>query len=131
MTSSNLETRKTRQFLYMVTIHKYQKKDFVTHIEILEVVNWLYSRIPFMKTKNLVFEIDHKYLQLHGHCFVRTNEPISFKKHCKHNGFGVYWRPIYDYKGACDYLKKQVKNKYEQDQILLENYFRYNYAFDD
>ncbi len=111
----------TKRYRYMITIRKHQVKDKVLLDEIHSVlhhIQLLYPNIRFMQT---VYEIDPKYEQLHCHSIVHVNTKIRFASISKFKGFRIFWRPIFDIKGARSYLTKVIKTNKQQKILLNRN----------
>ncbi len=115
---------------YFLTVRKHQVKDYVSEYDLKEILNTLERRLPLI-VDDVVFEIDSKYEQLHSHILLRTPKSVYYKKHSSINGFRVYWRLVVDHKPTYDYMHKDSCNKYEQEQIIISNYYRHHYGFVD
>lgn len=114
---------------YFLTIAKHQVKDYVSEFNIACVIHELKRRLSF-KVIDIVYEIDRKYDQLHCHVLIRSHRFINYKNNTSIIGFRVYWLPVKGDKGVISYMHKDSCNKYEQEQILLTNYYRHHYGFD-
>ncbi len=115
---------------YFLTIRKHQVKDYVSEEDLVSILNTLERRLPLIVT-DVVYEIDPKYLQLHSHIILKTPYSVYYKQHSSINGFRVYWRKVEDLKPTYSYMHKDSCNKYEQEQIIISNYYRHNYGFAD
>ncbi len=113
-------TRLYNRYKYMVTVAKNQKRDKVLLDEIHSVLHYITQCYPTIEFKETVYEIA-KYNQLHSHSIVFINKKIRYASISKYNDFRIYWRPIFDLKGARSYLTKVVKNQKIQKQILNRN----------
>ncbi len=105
--------------LYLITICKAQKLDYVDESELRSVMSYLFEHKHYFK--DYTFERHGKYRQLHCHAIVDT-QPIY--KTFKVIPFRVYYSPVYDIKGAMNYLHKDAYNRYRQEQILAENQYQ-------
>ncbi len=115
-------TAETRQwYKYMVTIRKFQVKDKVMVDELNQVIRYIIRLYPSIKCRKTVYEVDPTYGQLHCHAIVCVNTRIKFASVSKYNNFRIYWRPIFDMKGAKSYLTKVVKSQKIQKQIINRN----------
>lgn len=114
---------------YFLTIAKHQVKDYVSECQITDVINELKLNLPF-KVISIVYEISRKYDQLHSHVLIKSNRYINYKLYTSIKGFRVYWLAVKDRKPVISYMNKDSCNKYEQEQILITNYYRHNYGFD-
>lgn len=116
---------------YFLTIRKHQVKDYVSVQDLLDIIELLKSRLP-LEITDIVYEIDHKYNQLHSHLIARSQKSIFYKKNSSINGFRLYWLLIdKNKKSVLSYMHKDSYNKFEQEQIILTNYYRHNYGFHD
>ena len=115
---------------YFLTIRKHQVKDYVSEDDLVNILNTLERRLPLIVT-DVVYEIDSKYEQLHSHIILKTPLSVYYKQHSSINGFRVYWRKVVDLKPTYSYMHKDSCNKYEQEQIIITNYYRHNYGFAD
>ncbi len=121
-----------RQYIYMVTIRKHQVKDFVTVCELATILDDLvYNKLgrENCHCDNVVYEVEKTYKQLHLHCILHSEFNFRFGRYTKKAGFRLHFRRVYDFDGAVGYLRKQVRNKYEQEQLINENYYNHNYGF--
>lgn len=113
---------------YFLTIRKHNVLHYVSEENIASVMTELQKRLPF-KVIDVVYEIDHKYDQLHSHVIIKSHKWINYKNNTSINGFRVYWKPIINGVPVKSYMHKDSCNKYEQEQILITNYYRHNYGF--
>ncbi len=120
-----------RHYIYMVSIHKHQKKDFVSKAELDTVLTDLLLKISYTNpmVQNTVYEMTAKYSQLHLHTILLCTRDFRYYKYSKSNGFRVHFKKVYDLHGMRGYLSKQVTCIAKQDQILNENYYNHNYGF--
>ncbi len=114
---------------FFITIRKYQVKDYVDPQEIMETIHYLMDKVPSLRLGANSFEIDNKYKQLHFHSIVWIYGYIRYKSLTSHNGFRIYWKPVYSETSLIDYIKKDACNEYEQEQIIETNYYNNNYGF--
>ncbi len=117
-----------RQYIYLLTIRKHQVKDFVTVNELKSALANLVSHIPMYVT-NIVFEVEHTYMQLHLHCIITMDHYFNYTRYTKYHGFRLHFKKCYDLGGLKGYLLKQVSNKYIQEQLIVENYYSHYYGF--
>ncbi len=110
-----------RQYKYMVTIRKFQTKDKVFVSDIQTVITFLENKFSTLQFKQIVYEVDSTYNQLHFHAIVYISQRIKFAQTSRCGNFRIYWRPIFDLKGARSYLTKIVKTQQIQKQILNRN----------
>ncbi len=120
-----------RHYIYMVSIHKHQKKDFVSKNDLDNVLNKLLALLGYYSPQvdNKVYEMTHKYCQLHLHCLLITARDFRYYKYTKFQGYRVHFKKVYDLQGIQRYLHKQVTCDASQDQLLDENYYNNNYGF--
>lgn len=121
-----------RQYTYMVTIRKHQVLDFVTTCELQSILDRLIIKDLGWTScycDNIVFEVDSKYKQLHLHCIMHSSRNFKYSKYTQRLGFRIHFREVYNFDGAVGYLNKQVSNRFEQDQLISENYYLHHYGF--
>lgn len=114
---------------YFITIRKHQVKDFVDVQDLMNILNYIMHKVPSLRLGANSFEIDKVYNQLHFHAIVTTSHYFNFKGLTSHNGFRIYWKPVYSKKLLHHYIQKDAFNKYEQEQIIISNYYNHNYGF--
>ncbi len=136
MTLNNSRSKATIDkvwYRYMITIRKHQVKDYVSKEDLDIVYNKLNTKLLNDNIKQIykkvVYEIDPHYNQLHSHCLLYISQRPLFKRYSSFIGFRVFWRPIYDLKGAIGYLEKDAYNEFAQELILIENFYNSNYGF--
>ncbi len=110
-----------RQYKYMVTIRKFQTKHKVVMTDIHTVLDYIIKKYPSLRFMQTVYEVDPTYQQLHAHSIVFLHQQIKFASISRCGDFRIYWRPIFDLKGARSYLTKVVKSQKIQQNILLHN----------
>ncbi len=111
---------------FIMTIQKQQKKDYVDRQMIDEVMEYFKSKFVTMRTAEHGYEIGNKYCQLHLHTIVSVMEQFYFKYNNSYNGFRIEWTPIYNFRGAINYVHKDTKNnKAIQDQIFNKNEYQH------
>ncbi len=119
--------------LYMLTVQKHKKTDFVSVDDLLSVFSVLHSRFPSFRVGSHSYEVGNKYHQLHFHGLVTLSESFYYKRNCSINGFHLQWRPLYNKKGALSYIFKDTHdNNALQDNILITNKYTHPkapYAF--
>ncbi len=113
---------------YFLTIAKHQVKDYVSECQITDVIKELQGKL-FFRIIDVVYEIDTKYQQLHSHVLIRSRRFINYKNYTSIQGFRVYWKAVINRDPVQGYMHKDSCNKYEQEQILITNYYRHNYGF--
>ncbi len=120
-----------RHYIYMVSIHKQQKKDFVSKKNLDDILSRLLASLEYHQPQvdNKVYEMTQKYCQLHLHCLLTTNTDFRYFRYTKQCGFRVHFKKVYDLQGIQRYLNKQVTCDAIQDQILDENFYNANYGF--
>lgn len=128
--NGTLRVQNKREYIYMVTIRKFQVKDFVSSNELINIQGYVMQYLNYQPTfRHTVFEVDKKYMQLHMHFIVKSNKKICFKNICRYNQFRIYWVPVYSIKNVIMYLEKDVYNMYMQGQLIDTNYYKNNYGF--
>ncbi len=120
-----------RHYIYMVSIHKHQKKDFVTKAELDTVLQDLIVKLAYTTCGviNTVYESTHRYNQLHLHTLLICLRDFRYFKYTKSHGFMIHFRKVYNLSGIQHYLSKQVMCHPSQDQVLDENWYLNNYGF--
>lgn len=113
---------------YFLTIHKHQVKDYVSVQDIEDLLKSLRFLLTF-KVIKITYEISRTYNQLHAHLLVQTNKVIYYKKYSSIDNFRLYWLPAVDGEKIFKYMTKDSSNKYEQQQIIITNYYRHHYGF--
>lgn len=106
---------------YFITIAKHQVKDHVSKIDLMLIIHELKLRYPTLESHNMVYELSPTYRQLHCHFIAYTTEFIRYSDIKSINGYSIRVKPIYNLAKVCRYLRKQVVNKYEQEQLLIIN----------
>lgn len=124
----------TGQYSYAVTISKHQKKDYVDKSEIENVLSILIRNNDGKKLSfgPVVYENSGQYSQLHLHGVCTSVTSIYFKENCSIDGFRIQWKRIHsrvDYDKWIDYITKEVRNQFDQNDVLICNFYNYNYAF--
>ncbi len=118
---------------YMVTISCQQKNDYISQVQLDDILTWLEQGIQSFTVIHHVYETSGAYHQLHCHALVKVDKSnsLSFIKKrfnqysTDSNSYRIQWSPVYDYYGACAYLLKDQRY-ITQDQILLNNYYSIN-----
>lgn len=131
MSEANQRTKRVSStiYTYLLTIAKCQKLDYVEPNQLNNVMTWLKLRQSTLKVDHCTYENDGKYRQLHMHSIVTVKRPVYYKYNNKHGGFFLDWKPIHDLDGAIAYVYKHAYNKYEQENIITDNYVRNHYMF--
>lgn len=109
---------------YFITIRKHRVKEYVDVDDIINIIEYLYTKIPSLRLGIYSFEIDKKYRQLYFHGLVQMKKQyFNYKSVVSHNGFRIYWKPVYHHYGLKKYINKDIHNKYKQEEIISDNYF--------
>ncbi len=114
---------------YFLTIAKHQVKDYVSEHNLKEIISELHHKLPF-KVISVVYEMSNKYSQLHSHVLIKSRKYINYKQLTSIKGFRVYWLSVENREPIMSYMKKDSCNKYEQEQLLVTNYYRHHYGFE-
>ncbi len=119
------------RYIYLITICKYQVKDFVQKYELENVLKNLYINKLGSEViiDNIVYEISPTYKQLHLHCILYSKRNFRYNRFTKDGSFKVHFRRVYNLGTLKGYLLKQSCNTYSQDQTLIENYYNHHYGF--
>lgn len=118
-------------YKYLITIRKHQVKDYVDKSLIDEIKMYIKLKHDSLKIIKECYEVDKKYKQLHYHAVVEINHKVWFKDNSKYKDFRIHWSPVGSMCGAIKYVLKEASNEYEQEQILIKNYYCHNYGFID
>ncbi len=118
-------------YKYLLTIRKHQVKDYVDESMINSVMDYLKLKHDSLHVVKECYEVDKKYEQLHYHAVVEISHRVWYKDNSKFKTFRIHWSPIGNLCGAISYILKDASNKYEQEQILIKNYYCNNYGFID
>ncbi len=122
-------TKGNYKFMYLLTIAKHQVKDYVS-VKDLQDVHWaLKCRLTDLYVPLLSYEVSPTYRQLHMHGIAITKRAVFYKENCSLLGYRIQWSRIYDLKRAIQYVFKDAHNRYEQEQIIQQNYYRHHYGF--
>ncbi len=114
---------------YFITIRKHRVKEYVDVQELMNILDYLYTKIPSLRLGINSFEVDNKYRQLHFHALVHIKgKYFDYKATTTHNGFRIYWKPVYSHYGLKRYISKDIHNKYKQEEIISNNYFTHPQA---
>lgn len=117
------------KFKYLITIRKHRVKEYVNRHDLDDAYDSIMLKNSELKTIVFSYEIDPTYKQLHMHLVVHSNYKIYYKDNSKFNGFRIHWSPIGDERGAIKYIFKEAYNMYEQEHILIRNYYNHHYGF--
>ncbi len=117
---------------YLLTISCQQKKVQIYQKDLQEVLRW----IPLEGILHSSYETTGSYGQLHYHAIVdysglwKAYTQYGDGVHC--NSFRVQWSKVRNLRGAIRYVYKDThNNKILQDQIIRENWYKYNlYMFE-
>ncbi len=118
-------------YKYLLTIRKHQVLDQISELDIDEVIDYLKAKLKSINIVHQCYEIDKTYNQLHYHAVVTLVHKVWYKDNSKYKGFRIHWSPIGNLCGAIQYVLKEASNKYEQEQILIKNYYCNHYGFID
>ncbi len=110
----------THNYHYFLTIRRHSMKDYVNPPAIQEVLATMPIYVSMGK-----YEIAGK--QLHWHGWVTSDCSIRYKEHSSISGYRCYWRRITSGQQVIDYINKCTE---PQDQVIAENHWTHNYAFD-
>ncbi len=113
----------------MITIRKHQVLDYVTQHDLDKVIGCLKWKHDSLRIMKHTYEIEDKYKQLHLHAVVYINRLLRYIDNNKFLDFKIHWSPVTSLSGAIKYITKDSKNRYEQEQILITNYYNHNYGF--
>ncbi len=119
------------KYKYLLTIRKYQVLDQVSELDINEILDHLKNKHVSLHIVKQCYELDETYNQLHYHAVIEIATKIWYKDNSKHNDFRIHWSPIGSLCGAIKYVLKDASNQYEQEQILIKNYYCNHYGFID
>ncbi len=115
----------TEKDLYLITITKYQKLDYVEQHSLDEVVRYLNVEMKSLVVHDKVYESSGLYKQLHIHAIVSIAKEVRYSDYIyRWFDFKVQYSKIYDLSGAIKYLYKEAKSDLHQENILLYNYFK-------
>ncbi len=133
MQISKVSRRPKVDSIWMITIHARQKNLFVSVEDIKEVISYLKDN-GVVFTKHTAYENHGRYSQLHFHGLVCTRENFRYAsltgygdKSVCHKTFQIDWKSIFNLDGALEYIYKQARNEIVQHQIIVTNYYTYNY----
>lgn len=115
--------------LYLLTITKHQKLDYVLPCDIIQVIETLKSEIINFRILDFSFETSGLYSQLHFHCICSIDSFFKFKNYKSLYGFQLYWKTVTKLKGALNYIYKDTnKMPHLQDEILVLNQYTHSKA---
>lgn len=127
-------TISTNATYYGVTISKHQKLDYVDKSDLDTVIVELKQRLNTFNPLIVRYENSGKYGQLHCHIYGSIKEYFRYKNNNSILGYRIQWDRLKTQKDKFEwvkYINKEVNNKYRQDQILMENLYKYKYGFTD
>ena len=119
---------------YLLTISCQQKTDFIEVYQLKEVLMYLKLHVDSLHIRHQVYENTGKYHQLHYHAIVNTTPFFRYKQYtsfgCKNitgNTFSINWKPLYNYKQALEYIRKDLYLR-DQQTILQDNNYMHQHA---
>ncbi len=121
--------------LYLLTVSCQQKQNFISKSDLRDVILWLKMSIQSFKVYNYSYERSGYYNQLHFHGIISASRYHRWKPYTQYgdfeycvNTFRIQWSRIHDYDGAVSYVYKDTFNDpIKQDQIFIENIYKYHY----
>ncbi len=125
---------------YLLTIEKCQVKDYVDAHDLISELEHIQGQLSRMSVLDYAMEAHGMYMQLHLHALIRIDYNFKYSSISKHNGYKFHWSRLYDkvdidrvslyfYNRLGGYIHKNAWDLVRQEQILDENYYRYNYGF--
>lgn len=114
---------------YFVTVCKHQVKDYVSKEEIDNILIQLKLKNPSLMIHHYSYELGGTYKQLHFHGYMTSESSIFFKQNSRIGDFRIYWKEVNNVRRVLKYIYKDIKNIYEQEQLITLNYYRHNYGF--
>ncbi len=108
---------------YFITIRKHQVKDYVDVQDITNIMNIIFAKLSSLRLGSYSYEVDNKYRQLHFHAIVYLNEYLRYRAVSSFGGFRIYWKSVYNNQRLLKYINKGFKNKYQQEQIISDNFY--------
>ncbi len=114
--------------IYLLTIHKHQVKDYVTTSDLDSIVSELKAKLH-MNIIDYSYEIGSSHRELHSHLIVNVKGRFRYKDYTKINGFQAYWDKAYEIDRLRSYIHKDSSNVYEQEEIIIRNYYNHHYGF--
>ncbi len=109
--------------LYMLTIQKHRKLDFVSVGELLEVLQHFMGSIDSFRILDHSFEVGKRYNQLHFHGLI-TCGYFRFMSYKSFLGFKLTWSKMTNLNGCLNYIYKDTDKKaHLQDEIVCLNHF--------
>lgn len=111
---------------YLLTLHKFQVKEYVSPAELNYILQQLRWKNPTMALRTWSYELSPMYNQLHMHLLVTTSKPVNFKENSKMTNFRIFWSPLKritrpEISRCYDYIHKHASNKAKQEIILFKN----------
>ncbi len=118
-----------KSILYLLTITKHKKTDYVLPQDIYPVLSILRLDLPTLVIIDQSFERSGHYTQLHYHAIVSITDYFKFKSYTSIKGFQLSWACINNLYGAQRYIFKDTKNKeHIQDEIIALNTYTHKKA---
>lgn len=122
--------RTKRAYVYMVTICKHRRLEYITESELWKQLGMLLDVLPQGTLfSNIVFELDPKYHQLHLHAICRTKVHLWYKRLVGNEQYQYYWTRVYDIDGVIRYIYKDGFGDVQQNQVFEQNYYHHHYGF--
>lgn len=120
-------SEKCTEKYYFVTYKKNTKDgEFCDQVDYAHAFQMLNTKGKIIHFR---YETDKKG-RLHLHAVVKFDKNPFFKSFMI-KGFSTKFLPVYDAEHLSDYLNKQVHSDEDSNTLVLENYYRGQYAFDD
>ncbi len=116
---------------YLVTVRAHNVLRLVTPMKLGETFQHIVDTLP-LEVVDVAYERHGRYRQLHAHALVRANARFRYRGHTQRRGLRIHWIKIYnpdDLERVKRYVRKYVRNIYEQEQVLAENELYYVNGF--
>lgn len=121
-----------RKNMYMLTIQKHRKLEFVAVDDLFKVLQHLFSSIDSFRVLDHSFEVGDEYHQLHFHGLISSGW-FRYMDYKTFLGFKLTWKPMTNLMGCLNYIYKDTDKKaHLQDEIVALNHFCHKkapYAF--
>jgi len=121
--------RKSSTKIYLITISHRNKKKYIPKSELASKFLNLFHKVPSMLAHHFSYELGSTYSQLHLHAIITMRSSVRYSSLKWTDGYYTDWKSIKarDLPAAISYVNKT--NKFEQEQAILTNWYRHNYAF--
>lgn len=125
---------------YILTIKRFTNKEITTkqnldvaYKHVKKCLGDHMTPIHFRKCPKKVHELD-KHNRLHHHSLFLWTGGRTFRyTSCKIPGYRIHFKkvtdPIQSFPKIIEYLRKQICNKYEQEEIYFDNLAAHKYLF--